>query len=86
MWDLDLTLRLDPFWGNLHDKFPQSPGLACNLVLACIWGPPNLMNPDLTPRPSTLEPPNYPLIYPIYPLLSAIRTPLKGPWGVLNNP
>ena len=29
------------------------------------------------------RPPNYPLIYPNYPLLRAIRAPLKGPWGVL---
>ena len=35
---------------------------------------------------SYLDPPNYPLIYPKYPLLRAIRAPLKGPWGVLVRP
>ena len=34
-------------------------------------------------RFTNLEPPNYPLIYPKYPLLRAIRTPLKGHGGVL---
>ena len=29
------------------------------------------------------RPRNYPLIYPKYPLLRAIRAPLKRPWGVL---
>ena len=29
------------------------------------------------------RPPNYPLTYPKYPLLRAMRAPLKGPWGVL---
>ena len=32
------------------------------------------------------RPPNYPLTYPKYPLLRAIRAPLKGPWGVLVKP
>ena len=32
---------------------------------------------------SVARPPNHPLIDPKYPLLRAIRTPLKGPWGVL---
>ena len=41
------------------------------------WGP--LVNETL-PRP-----PNHPLIYPKYPLLRAIRTLLKGTWGVLVN-
>ena len=39
------------------------------------WGP--LVNETL-PRP-----PNHPLIYPKYPLLRAIRTLLKGTWGVV---
>ena len=30
------------------------------------------------------KPPNYPLIYPKYLLLRAIRAPLKGHWGVLE--
>ena len=30
------------------------------------------------------RPPNYPLIDPKYPLLRAIRAPLKGHWGVLD--
>ena len=29
------------------------------------------------------RPPNYPLLYPKYPLLRAIRTLLEGTWGVL---
>ena len=32
---------------------------------------------------NTPRPPNYPLIYPKYLLLRAIRAPLKGHWGVL---
>ena len=32
----------------------------------------------------SLNPPNYPLIYPKYLLLRAIRAPLKGHWGVLE--
>ena len=36
-----------------------------------------LSTPTSVPRP-----PNYPLIYPKYPRLRAIRTLLKCPWGV----
>ena len=30
-------------------------------------------------------PPNYPLSYPKYPLLRAIKALLKGTWGVLDG-
>ena len=31
------------------------------------------------------RPPNYPLLYPKYPLLRTIRAPLKGTWGVMGS-
>ena len=48
-----------------------------------------LENPTAGPHyfePLDPKPPNYPLIYPKYQLLRAIRTLLKGPCGVLLDP
>ena len=47
------------------------------------------LNTLKTQAPQDLKPyldPNYPLIYPKYPLLRFIRAPLKGPWGVPGTP
>ena len=42
-----------------------------------------LKNPEALDSKPAPRPPNYPLLYPKYPLLSTIRAQLTGHWGVL---
>ena len=78
-------------WQMTNPRNPERPGLQTlsskNRIAHYCWGKGQVcFARRLLIRSCTgsgiSSPPNYPLLYPKYPLVRAIWTLLKGPWGV----